>query len=334
MPSSIPLIRASALIPAEMWLVENERSAEDLLMAAGLPPSPSAAPVRLVSLHSLFALLAALAAREGPDFGARIATPEALMRLGAPARAVRASQTIREALVRVAMTFHLHASHIVFRVDPAPGGLALTEAIPIVAPAEAHHQAQQHIAGFVSCLGRLAIGHPLPASIRITPHPRHGVEHLKPLLGPDIQGEEGRQLRIWISDKTLDVRFPWMPMVEAPDRSESFDGAARQSLAESARILVEGMVEDGNPEMGRLALCAGRSRRTLQRLLATDGTSFAELLDSVRQDLALQHLATGGPSMLSIAQSLGYRSPSSLTRSGRRWTDASPRLIRLQKRMN
>lgn len=328
MSSSIPLIRAAAVVPAEMWLLANGRSAADLMAEAGLPPFPATAPTRLVSLHAFFTFLVRMAETEGPDFGARIATPEALLHLGVPARAVRASRTVREALQKVSSTFHQHASHVFFRVTEKSGGIEVAESIPVSGTVHMHHQAQQHIARFVSALGLLANGRPLNAKVRIAPHPELGVEHLKAYLGKDVVAGPNKQLRMWIPDASLDIALPWEPQEYASPAADVLMAAARPSLSESARILIAGMVDDGNPGMDRLALCAGRSRRTLQRFLAAEGTSFAELLDSVRQDHALSHLSQSRESVSSIAENVGFHSTSSLSRAVRRWTNASPRQLR------
>ncbi len=87
MSSSLALVRASAIIPLELWLRANGRDAAGLLRQVGLPPSPSAVPGRLVSMHAYAELLVRLSEVEGPDFAVRLATEEALMRLGAPRQA-------------------------------------------------------------------------------------------------------------------------------------------------------------------------------------------------------------------------------------------------------
>jgi AraC-like DNA-binding protein len=210
--------------------------------------------------------------------------------------------------------------------------MEVAESIPISGTAAMHHQAQQHVAGFVSSLGLLTMGRPLPADIRIAPHPIHGVAHLKPHLGEDVAAGPGRQLRMRIPDACLDLEFPWEPQPLPCGEADSLRSIQCGSMADSARILISGMIEDGSPSMDRLVLCAGRSRRTLQRMLAAEGTSFAALLDSVRHAHALAHLNEGHESVSSIAQGVGFRSVSSLSRAVRRWTNTSPRELRKDRR--
>ncbi len=327
MSSSIPLVRSSALIGLETWLLDYGQPAAEILASAGLPPCARANPARLVSFHAFIDLLERLSRVHGLDLGARIATPEALMMLGAPAQAVRASQTVREALWTIARNFHFHVSQVFFLVEAAPGGLDVKVAIPVVASPAAHHQAQQHIACLVRALGLHTGQGPLPASIRMIGHPDAGIDHLRPWLGDDICQIDGRYLEMRIPDSALDARFPWTPAASARTE-EPLDHVAQPTLANSARILIAGMIEDGNPTLDRLALMAGRSRRTMQRLLEAEGTSFVELLDEVRRDLALSRLSGTANPVSAIAGDVGYRTPSSLSRAVRRWTENSPRRLR------
>jgi AraC-like DNA-binding protein len=325
--SSIALIRASGLAPLEHWLKANGRPSETLFMEAGLPATPSAAPSRLVSLHAYMRLIGRLSESEGPDFGVRLVTPEAFLKLGVPARAVLGSRTIREALLRNASTLHQHNSHAFMLVKPAAGGVEVLESLPVVETALIHHQALQYVAGLVSTLGWFALGRPLPMRLQIFPHPVAGVDHLKPYLGEDIEPLAQRSFRMWISDDVLDTAFPWEPADELPC-GIGVGPAAHAGLAESARTLIAGMLEDGTASIDRLALCAAMSRRTLQRQLAAEGTSYVQLLDEVRAELALASLHRGKDRICAISQTLGYRTPSSLTRAVRRWAEAAPRDIR------
>lgn len=297
-------------------------------MAAGLPASPSSTPSRLVPLHALLNCLADMADKHGADFGARIVAPDALMRMGAPARAVSGSRTIREALIRIASTFYQHTSVMFLFANQRAGGMEVVETVSMKASAKVHHQVQIHVAALISSIGHLSVGRPLPARMWISPHPDMGIAHLKPCLGDDIVAEEGRTLRIWIEDEILDHEFPWAANVLERCELESQNSAARSSLTESAYILILGMIADGNVSLDRLAFCSGRSRRSLQRMLAAEGTSFASLLDAARQDQVLGHLIDTHASVSSIGNGAGFRSASSVTRAVRRWTDASPRQIR------
>lgn len=70
------------------------------------------------------------------------------------------------------------------------------------------------------------------------------------------------------------------------------------------------------------------SRRTLQRLLTENGTSFRELLDGVRREHAQNYLTTTSFSDSEVAFLLGFQDPASFYRAFRTWTGMSPSQFR------
>jgi AraC-like DNA-binding protein len=66
------------------------------------------------------------------------------------------------------------------------------------------------------------------------------------------------------------------------------------------------------------------SPRTLQRKLAEARTTYGQLVDGLRKDLALRYVDDPHRSFTDITYSLGFAGPSSLTRAFKRWTGLSP----------
>jgi AraC-like DNA-binding protein len=66
------------------------------------------------------------------------------------------------------------------------------------------------------------------------------------------------------------------------------------------------------------------SARTLQRKLAEANTTYLELVDDTRKDLALRYIEDPRRSITDITFSLGFSQPSAFTRAFRRWTGRSP----------
>jgi len=72
----------------------------------------------------------------------------------------------------------------------------------------------------------------------------------------------------------------------------------------------------------------GTSKRSLQRLLAREGTSFKRLRDEITFDVASDLLEDAGLPIADIARSLGYRHPSHFTRAFHRIAGINPRRYR------
>ncbi|HKW39414.1 MAG TPA: helix-turn-helix transcriptional regulator, partial [Burkholderiales bacterium] len=66
------------------------------------------------------------------------------------------------------------------------------------------------------------------------------------------------------------------------------------------------------------------SARTLQRKLAEANTTYLQLVDGTRKDLALRYIEDPRRSVTDITFSLGFSQPSALTRAFKRWTGLSP----------
>jgi AraC-like DNA-binding protein len=65
-------------------------------------------------------------------------------------------------------------------------------------------------------------------------------------------------------------------------------------------------------------------RRTLDRRLKTEGTTFQEVLDEVRFEAACQLLDTARIPITEIAATLGYAETSAFSRAFRRWSGTTP----------
>jgi AraC-like DNA-binding protein len=72
------------------------------------------------------------------------------------------------------------------------------------------------------------------------------------------------------------------------------------------------------------------SERTLQRRLEEEDTSFVQLLDDTRRELAEQYLGRLNLSLAQAAYLLGFADQSSFFRACRRWFDLSPGQYRSQ----
>jgi AraC-like DNA-binding protein len=87
--------------------------------------------------------------------------------------------------------------------------------------------------------------------------------------------------------------------------------------------LVE-ILPTGSVEAEILARGLNLSLRTLQRRLAKAGTSFSELLDEARRELALRYIGEDRMSIKETTYLLGFSEPANFTRAFRRWTGMSP----------
>jgi AraC-like DNA-binding protein len=91
------------------------------------------------------------------------------------------------------------------------------------------------------------------------------------------------------------------------------------------RNLLLRAIQSGQVDQDGIARSLNQSPSTLQRRLRRAGTSYQDLLDSTRRDLALDYLQQGRHSLADIAFLVGFSDQANFTRAFRRWTGKSPR---------
>jgi AraC-like DNA-binding protein len=116
-----------------------------------------------------------------------------------------------------------------------------------------------------------------------------------------------------------------------------FEGNATRTLeALAARGGVSGRVlrvlgarlKGAVPPLSEVASALAMSERAVQRSLTEEQTSYRQLVDDVRKNLAIEHLSRPGTSATDVAFLLGFSEPSAFTRAFRRWTGAPPTAFR------
>jgi len=133
------------------------------------------------------------------------------------------------------------------------------------------------------------------------------------------------------------ARLTFDPAVSPPDPLASVASGAAQGTAPEAwefvnlmRMLIQPYVNDGHSHVAVAAELAGMSTRTLQRRLKMCGSSYSQILQEARFQLACTHLEEPSLKVIDIAMMTGYESPQHFTRAFRRFTGVTPSQYRKQ----
>ena len=194
--------------------------------------------------------------------------------------------------------------------------------------ARAPRQAMETMAcGTLITLRRLTSKPIVPLAVTFQhPKPSSAAEHLR-IFGPVRFGQAENVIEFRSAD--LEERL----LSANPALLEVFDAKARQFLAQldqpgtvSRRVLtiLARRIAVTVPSLDEVAVELAMSERSLQRKLRTEKTSFRQLVEDMRKEIALQHLAQPGASTSETAFLLGFSEPSAFTRAFRRWTGAPP----------
>jgi len=327
MSSSYPLVRAGALVPFLKWLRSNGRPIDWAMETTELVLPPWEDPMRLVSFPNTLRVLGRLAEQEGPDIGRRVVTLGSVADLGGFGAAMLTGRTVREGLQRAVAAMKRHSSCEQFLVIPGAGGVIVREQLMMRVDQAVRHAEQVFAASIVEALCRAgSVLGDVFERVEIVPHPALGLRQVH-FGSAVIAASPTNALSVLIPDRVLDrpiggasVRLP------DPEHWEVLRGKPR--FSDTARLYVETMLDTGDLSIDHFAASADISRRTLQRRLAEEGTSFSQILDDLRRERAIRELAEGNAPLGSIAMDLGYSGQPAFHSAVRRWTARSPRDMR------
>jgi AraC-like DNA-binding protein len=96
------------------------------------------------------------------------------------------------------------------------------------------------------------------------------------------------------------------------------------AFAERARAVISETLLAGHSSADQVARKLAVSLRTLHRRLAEEGTSHGELVDDVRREQAMLHLAGNRFSIGEISFLLGFAHPNGFHKAFKRWTRMTP----------
>jgi AraC-like DNA-binding protein len=98
----------------------------------------------------------------------------------------------------------------------------------------------------------------------------------------------------------------------------------RPLVSRRARAIIALRIAHGALTRAELAREMAMSERTLHRRLKAEHTSFQELMDDSRRELAMQYIRDRGAGLADVAYLLGFGDQSSFFRAFRRWFGMSP----------
>lgn len=306
-----------------------------LLRRAGLDAAMLRDPNGRVPVRSMARLWALAVEDTGdPCLGLKAAAfiqPATFHGLG---MALLASQTLGDALQRSARFSRIVSSAADVQLVSTPRGVKQVmrwrAEVPVV------EEAIDLLMASTLKMGMLLMApetpHPLELRLRRRATPAMRAEFEAHFGCPILFGDEENSLLIphaWI-DRPLPMANPQLARqndLVVMEYLSRFDGAR---LAEKVRAELITRLPAGEPPRGEVAAALHLSEKTLQRRLKDEDTSYQQVLDEVRRDLAQQYLREGPVSVCEVTFRLGFSDQSSFTRAFRRWTGLTPGEFRSQ----
>jgi AraC-like DNA-binding protein len=116
---------------------------------------------------------------------------------------------------------------------------------------------------------------------------------------------------------------------EVADQSESAVAAylariSTGSTQDRVRRVLADELPHGEPGVAAVARTLGMSGRTLQRQLEEEGTTFRDVLNDLRREMAQAYLRDGRHTIAEITYLLGFSETAAFSRAFKRWTGVAP----------
>lgn len=189
----------------------------------------------------------------------------------------------------------------------------------------------------VATIARILTGKPLPIREMqfIHPRPANISEHRRIFNAPILFNQptskmifaaEALNYQVLLANRDLLPAFE----AQAEQILRELDNQETRSNQVQRQIIKK--LSGEVPNISDVARELGLSERSLQRELAAEKTTFRELLDKTRKELAFNHLKNEKTAVAEIAFLLGFSEPSAFHRSFKRWTGKTPHAFRESRR--
>lgn len=322
-----PFVRALSLTGFDKFCTEQGLKPAEMLRRASLPVESLQRQDGILSFRHYCALLELCAQQSGNRlFGLQFGLHQGISVFGDLLFLIRNTGTVGEALLELRANYSLYNGAAEVGVD-IENGIAVLSYQVSDRNMPGLHQAEELACGVAIKLMRtLVTGDWYPRAVMLRHFPLCSEPSYLHTLGilPTFAAPH--------TGLALDAEVLMLPLSSADESLRQMLAAhigrlERLSAAEMpgyVRQLLRNLLPSGRATIERVADCVDLTPRTLQRRLAREGTSFQQLLDETRQDMARRLLEAPSVSMAQMAGLLGYSDPSGFNRAFNRWFEASP----------
>lgn len=307
---------------------------EDLLEQAGLQRDVLEYPDHLISYSATCGLLEECFRRSGrDDFGLQVGRHTGLDSMGLVGIEARTSGTVRAGLQSVADHLNITSGVSTVWLSEAEGSAVVRYAIcaPTSMPTRQYYDAAMGILRNIVC--DLCGLEWAPSEVRFS--------HRRPDNVRAFRGFFRGPLRFDSSEYAIVFDSTWLQQPLPTANAQLHARVARQLARARQQIMrdtqgftrrsIRKLLSVGRCSISEVAALMGIHRRTLDRRLDAQGTSFSEELESVRRQMAREFLEDTHLSIGDISAALSYSSVSSFCTAFLRWNGMTASAFRSEQ---
>lgn len=327
------LVRVAALTGYFETMAGLSVDPRPLLKAQGLSADLLVNPEQLIPARAAIRLLESSAAQSGcSTLGLRMAEGRALANLGATSLLIAHQPTLRHALVALKEFRARINSTLVLHVEDLGGDTILREDFALRRP-EPSRQSSDLALGVLMRLCTEVLGEDWAPRLVCFSHGGPGPAELpiftrlfrSPVqFDSELNGIVLRQTDLDRPNQRADDQLAH----HARQLLDTVMSPSERTTTQDVDQLIRLLMPAGRASIQNCAASMGVTVRTLQRMLDADGTSFSNLLNAARMQLATQYLANPRMRITDIAEMLGYNSIGAFSRWYSQTFNQSPRRAR------
>jgi AraC-like DNA-binding protein len=323
----ITWVRSSALEGAADLVRDLGSDPLTLALQCGLDPEALYDPDLPVQGHTVVSFFESAAEKTGcADFGIRLSSRQSFAVLGHLWLAMLQGPSVQDALTVLAKFFIVHTNGALVGLELQADGSALLT-YSLVAGVNTRDRQTMELGLALLCneLRRHCGRDWMPKAVLFCHNPSPALHSYRRCFGPSLRFNQDCNA-LWLDAATLK-----MPLTAGSGVTPAMLNSMLISRADDAQavaIKVEGVMRALLPfsacSRKIVAQLTNFSQRSLQRRLADAGTTFQQLRDRVRADIALKYLRQSNLRVAEIGEILGYSEPASFTRAFRRQHGFAP----------
>lgn len=329
------MVRASGLRGYQSVMRQLGVDPLPLLLRHHILPATLDDDEALLSLRAATQLLEASSVATGcSDLGLRIASNQDIGVLGPLGVVIQNAPTALEAFQYASRYLFIHSPGLALTLNPHSPLIENAVELTMEIRLSGHPLQRQNIdlcLGSCHRINSLLLGEHYKLSLVTLPHtPLAPLSHYRRFFGaPVIVNQEHASLHMDASILRLKLEggSPVLRQITEDYLSRHFRMPG-DSVSARVRLALRRMLCSPQANKTDIAAMLAIHPRTLHRRLQAEGTSFEDIKESLRQELALQYLRETDVPLGQLSDLLGFPEQSAFTRSFRRWFGQAPSAVR------
>jgi len=288
----------------------------EMLRKVRLPVSCLERPDLRIAVAGVRRLLESSAAAAGIDeFGLRMADRGGLSNLGSVALVVREQATIGNAIEALSRFIHIHHEGMRLKIERHEDVVTISITLRGGRPRAPRQSTEMALGSIHRIIGSLFGDDWRPLDVHLMHAPPRNRRYYRSFFRCNVIFNSEIDA-ILLAARDLDRPIPSAHPLIAHYLRQRVEAIENRSSNWDDKVaeLVRSLLPAGECSIERVAGHLACDRRTIHRHLAARGTSFSEILDTERSDLAMRLIEDGERPLKEMAALLGFSAQSAMAR--------------------